>query len=128
MIEWTGVLAHLDTPTEDGRVLQNPERLLSRPLPLPLFLITGEPAGSITHLRIHADQLHAEGTLRDGLLTPDRPTLPVALDADDCAFHSPPGGGVIFTQWRVTGATLLLEHGARAPWPQALIRAKETTP
>lgn len=128
MIEWTGVLACLDEPTEDGRVLQKPERLLSRPLPLPLFSLDGTTVGAITALSIHADQLRAEGTLRDGILTDERPELPVALDANDCAFYSPPGGGVIFTRWRITGATLLLDNTAAAPWPQALIRAKENRP
>jgi len=123
MIEWTGVLALLDKPTGDGRALATPERLLSRPLPLPLFTLDG-PVGSINQLSIHGDQLRAEGTARDGILTPERPELPVGLDADQTEYEAF-GQGVIFTRWRIVGATLLTDATASGPWPEAVIRLKE---
>lgn len=126
MIEWTGALAVLEEPTPDGRLLRRPERLLSRPLPRPLYTPDGQSAvGAITHLSIHGDELRAEGTIRDGLLTPGQP-LSVGLDIDECEFHST-GEGVIFTHWRVIGAALLTGHDTPS-WPQAVIRAKIKEP
>lgn len=123
MNEWTGVLAVIGKPTRDGRALAEPERLLSRPLPLPLTSLDGQPIGAITTLSIHGDWLRAEGTVRDGILTPERPEMPVGLDADQADFEAY-GEGVLFTSWRVIGATLLT-HDDDPPWPEALIRLKE---
>lgn len=126
MIEWTGVLARLEAPTVDGRALATPERLLSRPLPLPLRTLDGQPAGAIMKLSIHGEWLQAEGTAREGLLTQERPELSVALEADQTDFEAF-GEGVLFTSWRVVGATVLNEADARPPWPEAVIRRKEYT-
>ena len=123
MIEWTGVLALLDAPTADGKVLTTPERLLSRPLPLPILTLDGKPAAAITHLSIHGNQVRVEGTAREGLLTEERPAVPIALDADQTLWHQD-GDHVIFTTWRIAGATLLLGADDRAPWPEAEIRLK----
>jgi hypothetical protein len=124
MNEWTGVLAHLDQPTQDDRVLAAPERLLSRPLPLPITALDGRIAGAITRLAIHGDEVRAEGTVRDGILTPERPELPIALDADETTWHHDGPDRLVFDTWRITGATLLTDPTS-APWPDSMIRLKE---
>lgn len=124
MNEWTGVLGRLEAPTADGKVLATPERLLSRPLPLPLFSIDGGPLGSINQLSIHGDEVRAEGTVRDGILTPEHPELPVGLDADQTEYEAF-GQGLRFTHWRIVGATLYADATASGPWPEAVIRLKE---
>jgi hypothetical protein len=126
MNEWTGVLARLETPTADGRALATPERLLSRPLPLPLVDLNGQPAGAITALSIHGDEVRAEGTTRNGILTKKRPTRPIALDADQTEIHGQ-AEGVLFTRWRIIGATLL-DPTDTPPWPESQIRLKEDQP
>jgi hypothetical protein len=130
MIEWTGVLAVLGQPSTGGLTLAVPERLLSRPLPLPLFDPAGHPVGAITHLSIHADQLRAEGAVRNGLLTPGRP-MPVTIGVhtgDHGADYGTPTPVLYAHTWRLESAQLLTGLNDTPPWPQALIRMKEDTP
>ncbi|MFC4328321.1 hypothetical protein ACFPC0_10835 [Streptomyces andamanensis] len=125
MQHWTGTLAYTDRPTRTGTTLAHPERLLTRPLPLPLFLneMDGHPVGAVTTLSIHADEVRAEGTIRDGILTPGRP-LPVGIDVipEDADTSS---GHALMRRWRIAAASVLNDPEHRAPaWPGTTIRLK----
>lgn len=134
MQQWTGVLAYTDRPTRTGTILVTPERLLTRPLPLPLFEnYVGEepdrdrPIGSVTTLSIHGDEVRAEGTIRDGILTPGQPmavgidVIPEDTDISDFA-------QVLYRRWRIAAATALTDPGRDSAWPGAVIRLKEEQP
>lgn len=117
---WTGTLARLGTPAADGRRLAHPERLRAEPLPLPLTNLEGQLIGSITQLSIRADRLIAEGTIRNGILTPGQP-LPAGLDVDDLTPH--PDDPSHYTDWRVRRAAA--DARLTPAFPDAHIRLKE---
>lgn len=129
MIEFEGVLAVLNRPTEDGRVLRDPGEQLTRPLPLPLVRgVTGEEwgvLGPISQVWIEGDLLRYSGQVHE-----DDPAVPLIrsgelvgmLDADnivDQLFD----GAVEFTGWRVVGATLMPASGKG--WREVCMTLKE---
>lgn len=121
MDRWTGTLAYLDTPTLDGRVLQVPQELRTRDLPLPLASLGDayERLGTIDSVTVHGNELRGEGSIRDGVLRPGE-KLPVGIDVDsvDYAGKDAPH---IFVSWRLVAATVYRSQGDLA-WPGVHIR------
>lgn len=123
MDRWTGVLAYLDTPALDGRVLQAPQELRTRDLPLPLASLGDayERLGTIESVTVRGNELHGEGTLREGILRPGE-KLPVGIDVDEVDYPDEDAPQV-FVSWRLVAATVYVDQSRGEPaWPGVHIR------
>lgn len=128
MNHWHGTLAYCDRPTPGGFVLARPERLRTRPLPMPLFADNSTtPIGSILTVSIHADEIRAEGIIRDHLLTPGQPT-PVGVDVLGTRGDHHPDGHFVITDWTLASANVITRADRHPAWYGAHIQLKEDTP
>ncbi|MFE2934869.1 hypothetical protein [Streptomyces sp. NPDC059278] len=124
MDHWTGTLAYLDTPTAYNRIIETPQIILTRPLPLPL-LSTDEdesPLGAITTVSIHGNELRAEGTARTGTLQPGQ-RLPVGIDLADVHVTLTEDHHYVFDSWRLMAATIY--RTGHPAFPDTHIRLKD---
>jgi len=117
---WTAVLARMDTPTGDGRVLAG-SGAATRDLPLPL-LFQGQTddghGGSIVVGRIEEIEFRDGMALGRGTLLDSYDTGMVAeqveagvvgpsVDLDDIEYVMDGDGTTVLTRWRIAGATLV---------------------
>lgn len=112
MQSWNGVIARLDTPSLDGRVIRTPETLSTGDMPLPLLVLGGGPAGAVTAVTVHGDELRAEGTVRDGLLVPGE-DMPVGVELDRVN-DTVDGELYVLREWRLRAVTIYLDRGRPA--------------
>lgn len=115
---WSAVLARLDVPTGDGRVIAGTGGS-SRDLPLPL-LYQRETSdghdgsvvvGRIESLRIGDGMVTATGSmLEDGwsaMESIEAGVIGPSVDLDDIEYVVDDDGMMVITQWRIAGATLV---------------------
>lgn len=138
-VAWTGVLALLDTPTIDGRIICAPAGGVPRtgPLPLTLFRISaGAPIGStartsigvIDCVEIDGNRLLGSGWIndrdpegRDLLDKMEENGLRCGADLDDAETEVGDDDLLRVTTWRLMGATVYTDSTAAA-FPEARIK------
>lgn len=104
--QWKGVLAPMDAPSKDGRVIAVLEGPPTRPLPLPLIDDgDGSFVGSIERVWIEDGSLMGAGRVEPGILSPETPR-PVGVDVDDVVTEEGPEGTIVLRRWRLMGARL----------------------
>lgn len=122
MVPWVGWLAHLDTPTSDGRVLRD---VTVGRLPLPVLTDRDVPrlVGTVNDMWVEDDYLCGSGKIEQGALS-GRTAHPVGFDVVDVVTETvfdQPDPVTVIRSGRLLGIYLT----DQPPWPDARLEVTD---